>query len=351
MGKFIFPLVMGILLICGSSWAVPRYSAMYGQSCALCHIDPSGGGARSLYGAQYFAHSELPVKTKSFEKLGEVQPQLSDQVQIGFDGRTMFFGTDEPSVNSFMQMQGDLYLIFQASPQWAFYLDKGLYEGFEAWGLGHILPNTGYIKVGKFTPPYGLQLADHKAFVREKLGFAYNSSETGIEVGFHPERYTIALAVTNGTTAFQDGDEAKAVTGRTDLRLPLGDLNFWLGATGRYNEIAGEQDMIVGGFGGIALGNLFFLWEVDYRDYLQTELVTFAEIALKVHRGITLKVEHDFYDPDLDYESGADNMYLIGAEIVPTGFLQLIPDLRYYDVGTGNGENFFEGSIQFHFFY
>ena len=164
-----------VILLCSLSVvAVPRYSIMYGQACVLCHVDPSGGGARSLYGAQFFAYTDLATHGLPMEELGKVQPMLNDQIQIGFDARTMIYNIDQADSNAIMQMQGDLYLNFQLSSQWNFYLAKGLYSGFEIFGLGHILPYNGYMKVGKFTPPYGLRLADHKALVRTQLGFAEN---------------------------------------------------------------------------------------------------------------------------------------------------------------------------------
>lgn len=350
MRPLMFALVMGVM--CSSSLAIPRYSAQYNQSCVLCHVNPSGAGARALYGTQFFAYTELATKPTKFEDVGKIQPMLNDQVQIGFDARTMYSGTDDPSTNSFMQMQGDLYVIFQLSDQWTFYLDKGLYAGFEIWGMGHFLPYNGYLKVGRFTPPYGLRLADHKTFVRDKLGMAYGWYESGMEIGFHPQHFTFALAATNGSTQFTDADEAKAVTGRADLRIPVSNLLLWIGATGRYNEIAGNEDWIGGGYGGLSFDRFTLLGEVDYRKYINQEsLVSFAELSCKVYRGVTLKAEYDFFDPDLDYQSGADHMVVAGAEFVPLGFLQIIPNVRYYDLASAGDHQYYEGEIQLHLFF
>ena len=342
-----------IAFLCNTvSQAVPRYSAQYNQSCVLCHVDPSGGGARALYGSQFFSYTELATKETKFEDIARVQPMLNDQVQIGFDARTMYSGTDEPSTNTFMQMQGDLYLIFQLNQQWTFYMDKGLYSGFEIWGMGHVFPYNGYVKVGRFTPPYGLRLADHKAYVRDKLNMGYGWHETGMEIGLHPERFTFAAAVTNGSTQFTDADEAKAVTARADLRLPFDELLIWVGATGRYNEIQREEDMIAGGYGGLSIGRFSLMGEVDYRDFQDTKsLISFAELSYKVYRGITLKTEYDFFDPDIDWETGADNMYVFGAEIVPLGFMELIPNVRYYELETVGEQEYYEAEIQFHIFF
>jgi hypothetical protein len=345
--------VLLAIVICSSiTSAIPRYSANYNQSCVLCHVDPSGGGARSLYGAQFFAYTELAIKKTKFEELGKVQPMLNDQIQIGFDARTMFYGKDEPGTNTFMQMQGDLYLIFQLNSQWTFYLDKGLYSGFEIWGMGHVLPMNGYIKVGQFTPPFGLRTADHKAVFRDQRGMGYTWKETGVEIGFHPRRFTFAAAVTNGQTGFQDNDEAKALTIRTDLRIPVSSLLLWIGATGRYNQIDKEVEAIVGGYGGLNFGQFSFLGEVDYREYYEIgSLYSFAQLGYNVGRGVTLKAEYDFMDPDIDLESGAESMYVVGAEFVPFGFLEVIPNFRYHDLDPEEAVDYVEAEIQFHIFF
>ncbi len=335
--------------------AVPRYSVMYNQSCVLCHVDPSGGGARSLYGAQFFAYTELGMKGLALEELGKVQPMLNDQIQIGVDARTQFYGIDSSGYNTFMAMQGNLYLNFQLNPIWNFYLNKGLYAGFEVYGLGHILPHNGYVKVGRFTPPYGLRLADHKAFIREPLGLGMGWYESGMEVGFHPQNFTFAVAVTNGTTGFQSSGKGKAVTGRTDIRMSLGEANLWVGVTGRYNEEGQTLDRIGGVYGGVGLGRLFVLAEADYHHSLPLkELCSYVEVSALLRQGLLLKLEHDFHDPNLDVTSGTENMYVFGAEIVPTGFLQLIPNVRFHDIKSGpeySGNDYYEGEIQFHVFF
>lgn len=350
--RTIIYVALAIVICCNFGSAIPRYSADYNQSCALCHVNPSGGGARSLYGAQFFAYTELAIQETKFDEIEKVQPMLNDQIQIGLDARTLYFGTDEPGANTFMQMQGDLYLNFQLNSQWTLYLDKGLYSSFEIWGMGHVLPMNGYIKVGQFTPPFGLRLADHKAVFRDVRGMGYTWKETGMEIGFHPEKFTLAVAVTNGQTGFQDNDEAKALTFRADLRIPVSTMLLWIGGTGRYNQIEKEVEAIAGGYVGLAWSQLTLLSEVDYREYYEIgSLYSFAQLGYKAGRGVTLKVEYDFMDPDIDLETGAESMYVAGAEFVPFGFLEVIPNFRYHDLDPEAAVDYIEAEIQFHFFF
>ncbi len=339
---------------------VPRYSARYNRSCDLCHLNPTGGGMRTLYGAQFFAYTELAVKRLSFDEIERVKPMLSEQLQVGTDLRTMYHGTEEePSANSFVQMQGDLYVNYEMSPRWSVYYDKGLYGGFEAFGLGHVLPQSGYLKVGRFYPPYGMRVADHRSFVRERFGFGQRLSESGVEIGFHPQLFSTALALTNGSSDLFDDNETKALTGRADVRFPLSGWLFWLGATGRWNGTQKEDEWVGGGFGGISIKRLTVLAEMGIRDIGTRSVVSFFELALLVKRGVTVRLEHGFLDPDIELRSRAENMFVIGTEIVPTGFLQVISNIRYHDktsaadteVNRGAAAEYFEGDVQLHLFF
>jgi hypothetical protein len=345
-------LAIALTLTSAPALAVPRYSLRYNQSCALCHVNPTGGGQRSLFGAQFFAYTDLAMRTLKPDELDRVNPELSEQVQIGFDGRTVFHVSDVPARDTFFQMQGDLYVNVTLAPEWGFYLDKGLYDDFELAVAGHVLPWSGYVKAGRFHPPYGLQVADHTAFVRDRLGLGYAWKEAGVEVGFHPERVSLAIAVTNGSTGFEDTDTRKAVTGRLDWRGRLGDLRGWLGVSGRWNGAVGEDDRMAGGHAGLAVGPLTLLGEASLRRLRTDALATLAEVGIVILRGITLRVEHDYFDPDVDVASGAESMVVVGAEIVPTGYLQLIGNLRYFDPSRGSRlSEHLEADVQLHFFY
>jgi len=345
--------VVAVSLLSLAVNATPRYSAQFNKACNLCHLDPSGGGGRNLYGAQFFAYAELAAKETPFEEIGTIQPMLNDQIQIGFDARTQFFTNEnDDESSSFMQMQGDVYLSFQLDDQWLFYLDKGLYTGFEVWGSGHILPGNGYLKIGHFKPPYGLRLDDHKVFVRDKLGMAYGWHESGMEIGFHPEVFNCAVAVTNGSTLMIDGDKGKAVTGRADLRFPIGSALIWIGASGRYNKLTNTEDVIGGGYGAINFGNLTLLGEFDYRTMDDVNsIVSFGQISYRLMRGVTAKAEYNFYDPDIDYKSGSESMVVVGCEYIPLGFLEVIPNVRYYDYDNTNIDSYYEAEVQFHIFF
>lgn len=285
------------------------------------------------------------------DELEKHDPMIGEHIQFGFDGRTSFFAAEEPRRNTFIQMQGDLYVTTELSPEFRVHFSKGLYEDFELMTIAHVLPAHGFVKVGRFTPPYGLRLADHTAFVRDRQGFDVRWRETGIEIGFHPERWSAAIALTNGNREVVDNDERKAATGRADVRLRVGDLRTLLGGTGRWRgSETGDDEWTGGGYAGLALGPVSVLSEVGLRSRGVGALTSFVEFAVLVTRGVTLRVAHDYQDPDVDLQTGHDERFVGGVEWVPVGALQILANARVDRERRGLPEGV-EADLQLHVFY
>ena len=146
---------------------------------------------RQAFGTQY-GREELPVPTwaEDFEIDG-FSPDLSESFSIGADFRALWFARQLGASNTdeIWQMQGDVYMNFKIARKISLYLDKGLYRGFEIFGLFNILPANGFVKAGKFVPNYGTKMDDHTVYVRQMLGFSAElgrPERTGIEVGVSP---------------------------------------------------------------------------------------------------------------------------------------------------------------------
>ncbi len=54
--------LLAALLAGTPALALPRYAATYGQSCVLCHENPTGGGLRNLYATQYLIPEEIAAR-------------------------------------------------------------------------------------------------------------------------------------------------------------------------------------------------------------------------------------------------------------------------------------------------
>jgi hypothetical protein len=216
------------LLLAASAQSEPHFSAITGQSCFLCHANPSGRGMRSLYGSQFFGPTYLsmrPIEEKVLEKL---KPQLSESVTIGCDLRTIWMsentqdkdkqaGLSAPlstNTGTIAQMEGYVYFAFQPTEKFLIYYSQGIAtaEGhFEAFGLANVLPLKGYIKAGQFQENYGWIFADHTSFVRTGLFSDYAGQEgdsphpphyaVGAEIGLRPYKFDLTASFTGDQTS------------------------------------------------------------------------------------------------------------------------------------------------------
>lgn len=334
-----------VLLLTSAGSATPEFAVQYKQSCQLCHHNPTGGGMRALYGAQYFSYMDLPWKPfKNFQELEQIQPKLNDNFQIGVDFRSLYWNDigeteSDPDGNSYLTMQGDLYFAFTPNDNTMIYVEKGLGSHFEAFAQFQGLPATGVIKAGRFVPNYGWRFADHKSFVRDALGFSANPTkgislieDNGIEIGFYPMEWEFSLALTNGAPSAIDGDDGKAVTARSAARFSLLDANVTIGGSYRYNQIGlSSPDLRYGGgFWGFNRGRFTYIGETDWilKDD-KTKLVATHKVDYRIRQGWDVSYSYDFYDPDLDLKTGIATRKRIASNLYLTGYLELIPAIEF----------------------
>jgi hypothetical protein len=335
-------LTVALILLSASAQALPRFAARTGQKCMSCHVNPSGGGMRTPMGAQY-GREELPVPDLSEGlQLEDFTTLIANVMGVGADFRTIYYfqqspdtGAGSTSSNAFWQMQGDLYLNFRIAKKINLYLDKGLYSGFEAFGLLNVLPASGSVKIGKFVPNYGLKLDDHTAYIRTVTGFSPAAGRpelTGLELAVAPGPATIMGGLFNAEDGFAgSGGNNKAYLGRAEV-LWTAAKEVGVGFGGNlfgYEDLRSATSFLYyGGFGMFSVYDFSLIGEVDW---LRSKgpgativgAVVYGEADYPVVAGVDLKLAYDFYDPDLDLKSGARSRYGFGVEFFPIGGVEL----------------------------
>jgi hypothetical protein len=339
--------IAGLLLAwCGEVRALPRFAALTGSKCQSCHVNPSGGGMRNTFGAQ-FGRQELPVPQWSEDTgVEDLTKLLPSFLGIGADFRTLYFVRQVPDSlngvarvdNEFWQMQGDIYFNFRITKRVNLYFNKGLYSGFEAYGLLRILPLSGQIKIGKFLPNYGLRLDDHTAFIRTYTGFSPEAGRpelTGMEAYVMPGPLSISAGMYNATDGFGGtGSSAKAYLGRAEGMFDIGESkSLGVGVNVfRRNHPTGATTLY-GCLGSVGLGRFTVVGEGDLMKVensmgSRTGILLYGEATYGLIDGLDLKVAYDFYDPDKDYKTGYTSRYSFGAEFFPFSGVQVMPIYR-----------------------
>ncbi|HET7039889.1 MAG TPA: hypothetical protein VFH97_08365, partial [Gemmatimonadales bacterium] len=304
--------------------AEPYLAVRTGLKCSACHINRTGGGGRNDYGA-LFGQTQLPLTAGT-----AVSRRLGDVFAAGFDLRASasgFFEDVDPRTSMDLdeaQAYVEARLLDRAL---AFYLDQTVgpnrSASREIFAMLERLPLNGYAKVGKLLPPYGLRLKDDFEFVRDRTGFTFATPDLGIELGIEPGPVQVVLAVTNGEQGGVESNSGKQVTSTAQVVTRY----VRLGASASRNESAARRD-VVGGFGGVGMGPLALLGEVDLiRDRTPTgtleRLAGFVEGDWLVTRGVNAKVTYGYFDRNLDVDEDHRYRMRFGLEVFPRAFVQV----------------------------
>ena len=340
-------LIVTMVMLVQYGFGLPRFASRTGAKCQSCHLNPSGGMLRQAFGEQY-GRETLPVQNwaKDFD-FDDFSNLISNFISVGADVQTLFFTQQIPDTgtgggstkNAFFQMQGDLYLNFRPAKHINVFIMKGLYNGFEAFGLISILPANGYIKVGKFTPNFGTRLDDHTTFIRTYTGFSPEQGRpelTGAEIGISPGPISVTGGIYNSTDGFGAAEtNDKAFLGRAEGMFTAAE-KFHFGIGGdifSHVNSAGLRTDLYGGLGSFSYGGFTMFGEADIiRSRLPGKtvngLVTYIEADYVITSGLEFLAAYDFYDPDADLKTGVQSRYSIGFDFFPIAGIEVRPVYR-----------------------
>ncbi len=367
------------VLAAGTAYTIPRYSARYEQDCSLCHMNPTGGGERSLYASRYLVPEEMAVTRLPEDALEGIDPQLSRTITAGVDLRTFYFTDGNPSpspgydARNFFQMQGNLYLNLQLGDRLTAYMSRGMSGEYEVFGTGWYLPLNGYLKVGRFMPAYGWRFEDHTSYVRELMGFFPPAhTDVGVEAGIHPGRGQFLLSVTNGSrAAVQDFNRDVAVTGRGFYRWNLAGVGVGLGVSAYHNKHEGIgtrfpvpvfdlERTVWGPVGYLLAGPVTWVGEADFaRDELPgggavSRWYTTQQLAWQAVRGVDVVAAYNYFNPDSNRKVGSWSRYGVGVEVMPYPFVKLSTMMNVNRADPGRlvpEQDYTQTVVQAHFFY
>jgi len=319
---------------------------------------------RTAYTSRQLVPDEIAWSSGAADSLYLPDPQITRSISIGADFREMYVGSNRSLHNlDFFQMQGDLYLAFQLDAKVALYVDHGMSNSHELFGIAYVLPWTGYVKAGRFVPSYGWKFDDHTMVVRGDLGFAPPSnSDAGAELGLQPGPFDLQLGLSNGNRGSTlDNDRDLAESFNATYRLRAAGINAAAGGQG-WHQRTPQVTLDVGGVRGYAsVRGVTWLGEADLARTTQrasgartTGLATSHEVSAVVHQGLEVVGTYDFLDPDRHLRSGARSRWGIGVQLMPRSYAAIGAAFRATHVDAGPAipnDEFNEALVQLHLLY
>ena len=321
--------------------AEPYIAVMNGLKCATCHVNPSGGGKRTLYGMTY-ARTQLAARNVLRD---ESAPGWASNVNkwfgIGGDLRGGYRETNVPGPNDgseFSVTKGTVYAEVRAVQNWlTLYVDEQVAPdnalNREAYLL--VTPQRGKytVKLGQFFLPFGLRLQDDSAFVRQRSGINFDTPDDGLELGVELPRWSAQAAFTNGTAGAGHRDDKRQASLSASYVRP----RWRVGASLNRNEDPLGDRTMQGLFAGWRTGPISWLTELDFiRDDIPNGgardiYATLLEGNWRVAKGQNLKVTYEFLDPSDAASEDEQERYSAVWEYGPTQLSQVRLGYRSYN--------------------
>lgn len=331
--------------ICGFGWnpveAEPYLAIETGLKCASCHVNPTGGGKRTVLGMTY-----ARVQIAATNILVDDDPQLWDsqigsRFGIGGDYRGGYTSTDvpgQPGESDWATQKATLQLEVKAIPGLlTFYGDQQLAPGDplnrEAYILATPAGGKYTIKAGQFFLPFGLRLQDDNTFVRQRSGINFTTPDEGLELGLELPKWSAQAAFTDGTA----GAGSAPGKDQTSLSATYIVSRWRVGAS--YNlskDPLGDRTMH-GIFAGWRTGRISWLAELDFiQDEIpggsDTEIyATLIEGNWRFRKGHNLKVAYEYLDPSDSIAEDEEERYSIIWEYSPFQLFQTRAGYRVYN--------------------
>jgi hypothetical protein len=316
----------------GVAHAEPLFAARTGLGCGSCHVNRTGGGGRTAYGAGYGAQT-LPWK-KLAPGHGLFDGAIGERVRLGLDARGGYLATFRdpgPYIGEAQLTQADVDLAVDLlKDRLTVYISEHIAPGGasarEAVALYTFSRAGLYVKGGKFYLPFGLRLQDDDAATRRATGFTFETADIGAEAGMDDGKWSTALSITNGTSGGAEGDNGKQYVWTGARVFSLGRI----GLSYSTNDLpAGARRTVAGAYGTFRAGPVVVLTEADVihdSDGTNPERHGGAghlELDALAYAGLTVRAFAGADDLDLDDGLSRSTQWGLGVDWTPLPGLQI----------------------------
>jgi len=335
-------LLFGVI-VCASShpaFAEPYLAVQFGFKCSQCHVNPTGGGLRTVFG-DVLAQTVLPAQHLDLGVDNWTGQLGTPYVRAGGDLRTDAQVTQVPrseSLQEFSLEQTRLYLQAAVIPERLIaYVDEQAAPGAALDREGYLLywsaSHEWYVKAGQMYLPFGWRLQDQSAFLLTTTGINMTTPDQGVEFGYERGPIDAQLAITNGTA----GGAVRGPGKQYSLNVAFVDSRYRLGLAANDNNQSEGAKQAYGLYGGVRTGPVAWLGQAEITDDHSIpngagrELATLLEADWLIARGHNLKVTDEFLNPNRSVPNGEQTRWSVVYEYFPIQFLQLRAGLRRND--------------------
>src|SRR3989338_8528522 len=288
-------IILFLIFLTSPLLAREQYALKEGVNCSACHYNPSGGGALNIQGRYYERHdfslhgyTEYLTSLKkmisgkkdkkddssefiaaALERLS-LQGNLRSQFKYTIDrpkdvARDNFDLLDATATFGF-QIHDQLTMIYSAELNTLHTSDVYI-VGNGPWGT--------FLRIGRFTAPFGLTSDDPTIMVRSLYGLPYYLKDTGVTLGYEQKGAFLNISVLNafrqlaaasgGTNSIGDPFRGLGLTANLGFQSSCCIFGFsgLFEATGDKGQGAQDYESLASLYSSISLGPVHLSAEVD----------------------------------------------------------------------------------------
>jgi hypothetical protein len=335
-------LSLPIVLACvggRAAQAEPYLAVQMGFKCTQCHVNPTGGGLRSVFG-DVFAQTILPaahLDTGGDNWNGDLGHYLRVGGDLRFDAQVTQV-RHASSNQEFSLEQARVYLEANVIPDRLIaYVDEQVAPGGALNREGYVLywsaSHDWYLKAGQMYLPFGFRLQDQTAFILTATGINMTTPDQGVEFGWERGHIDAQLAVSNGTAGGPVTSDGKQYSTQFSWVQSV----WRIGAAANYNAQSGGSKRAFGLFGGLRTGPISWLAQAEITDDESIpkdqgkQLATLLEANWLIARGHNLKITDEFLNPNRAVPNGEETRVSLVYEWTPIQFAQIRTGFRWND--------------------
>ena len=360
-----------VLLAPTASLAEPYLAVRTGYKCMVCHVNPTGGGKRTEFGAIYgqtaLPASRLDLETGDAVPDGAPDPtpftgKINNHIGLGADLRAnadATFTPHTPQAYAFDPIRAQVYLeVKPIADRLTIYLDEHVSPGAatnrETYAMLWTKSHEWYVKAGRMFIPFGLRIEDDTAFSRTVTGTTGSSFDDGGAGGLELGPWSAYVSMTNGAGGGVETNRGKELSSL--FTYVQSDWRVGLSANRNYN--GGADRVMYSAFAGLRTGIVSWLASaVRVTDEgtptgRVTQLATLIEGNIEVTKGHNLKLTYEFLDPNTDVSEDQRERYSAVYEYTPIQFTQFRLGVRKGNgIPQNNAQNATDVFLQWHAFF
>jgi len=365
--------LLAALLAPAAALAEPYLAVRTGFKCMVCHVNPTGGGKRTEFGATY-GQTALPASRLDLETgdaipdgapdpapfTGKVNNHLGFGADLRANATAIFTPNTNPSQTyAFDPVRAQVYMeIKPIVDRLTIYLDERVSPGAatnrETYAMLSTKDREWYVKMGRMFVPFGLRIEDDSAFIRTVTGTTFSSFDDGVEGGMEIGSWSAYVSVTNGAGGGTETNRGKLISALAAYVQP----GWRVGLSASTNLNGAADRRMQSAFAGLRTGIVSWLASaVQISDDgtptgTVTQMATLVEGNVEVAKGHNLKLTYEYLDPNRDVSEDQRERYSAVYEYSPIQFTQFRLGVRKNNgIPQNNAQNATEVFLQWHAFF